>query len=591
MGVFKKIKFLALTLSVSNWVLAPLAQAAANTANRERLNVFLKTAGLAGQEKITVGEFYYRFRNWYPKDVRGYLDTWVSVHKDDPMPTADVQVIKDQLGESQYRIHLAFAGGGTVNLTTGNDHIRLNNYKFGLTEYSKPKDFLAKVFNEEPSLKKTYGGKVGYPFIGAGRLAPNKTEYTRINRAQQMAYFLKVRSALEAAEKVHKLLGEDGAKGASFEFESKYDVIARWMAGLPAFAVKQGESCIVGGWVTTYGNGLSCGADKPTGNGKINYVEDLRAQAEKAKSLFTERSKSNCGTNFSCNPMVYGFNSDGGSFCAPRSNIIRATEECNRLSPKETMEDRKKIVQSWAKAMGKKGTGENGELKFQDGGCEGADPKQPCLAPEDYEMMKPMQEKLTSFIDDARNQCYGRDVEKGSVPPKTKQYKAKRKDQQLACDDLYNRAFDLEAFFVKQEPPVQEECPEPGMVRTPAGTCECKPECRSDGGHCGPIVKPEPVEPPIANDPPEETPVPRKQVKKDDNTCWWLIGGLLVGGGLLAWWLLRDKDKKVPPVTTTPLPPPNLPPVPPPPANPIDPTQNAEGGTNPAPINGGGVGR
>lgn len=588
MRLKKAIRGLTAAIASFTIVASPVANAAATAtaaAKRERLMYdYLKMTGLSKKTPPTIGEFYFRFRQWYPEPIRAHLDQWVLRHKDRRMPRVDAQKVTDAEGRLQYRLLLQ-DGGKTITLTTGEDFVKIGAVKLDAKAYYNPLQFATAMVTEEPYLKKLLDKSKPVP--QKPDIVLNREEFARLKKGQRALYFLQLRETLMEAERIldaaENFEASKPGKKTSALLDGGLDVVARWAMGLPAFAkVRAGDACVVAGFPSVYGENLSCG-------GKNLGQVDFKRQVEQQFAIFNKAQ--NCSSGVPCNPMVYGFDAGGGAHCVPSSVVSSrgspVTAHCNSVSPladrsnkAQRDADRRRIVQSWVKAMG-----DDTQLQFDENGK---------ILRDQYPLVKDQLEALKGYIKRAKEICDG---ESG------RGLRKERADQDSACKAIEVRMFALQDF--KIEPP-----PEP--PRPPEPICTSDEEIKEINGEKQCVQKilpplpppdPAPKAPPEPAEPPDDEPITKPPPKKAEEECgWWcrngtsvlIGGGLLVGIGLFAWWMTKDKGQAVqPPQYVPPIPPP-LPPVtttppvtvppPPPPPPPLN-----EGGTGTPPVNGGGV--
>jgi hypothetical protein len=614
-------KLVSINVGLITLTLSPVAQGAdAVRKNKEHIQEFMKVTGLNDTKNMTVGEFYYRMQAWIPEEIKGEMSAWATLHKDDMMPSVNVQVVKDQLGQEQYRL-LMQREGQSLALETTDSAIKIGSTKFTGKDYHNLKAFQAKLLNNEPYLKKLMQQEPRGAIYSKLRTL-KLDEFSRLTHEQRAVYFFHIRRAIEEAQKVLGDLPEDVK--TSFLFRNDKSIFITWLLGqmanaqnddpeliLPppkvggnggpkppvqakkprsaqrAPAKKSGtvrasnnqipqvnDSCIVAGYKSTYGENKSCGGLQ---SGRKDFLNQIRASFSQ-----TFKNAPQCsGSSYPCNPIVYGFSKSGSPHCINQDEIRNATSICNGRAPlngKDDKKGRQDIVQSWVKA-----SGNDTILKFDKDGR--VDKSQ-------YGLIEAQLKSLQDYIGDAVKFCDS---------PEGKRLGDKRSEQKNACEAIRVRAFAIDQFSVDPIAAASVNCADiPGSTEL-NGKCVCQPPMReyttSEGKSCG--------TPPVAvREPPDDTSPARVKPKpKDDEECtgffcgtnWVLPAGLLVGGGLLAWWLWpKDKKKVVTPTYVPPVcsgsactepPPPvvcpghaSCPPPPPPP-----PITN-EGGTGESPV-------
>ncbi|MBX3040839.1 MAG: hypothetical protein KF789_09060 [Bdellovibrionaceae bacterium] len=545
------LRTVAATLSCTTMLMTPLAQGAqASTAKKEEFKRFLKMAGFDNPKNgLTVGEFHRKFRLWYPEPMRSQLDSWVSEHRHEKMPKVDSSIIKDNDGNEQLRLFFT-KDGQSFTLTTGEGYAQIGSVKFTTADFYNPQKFVEKLTTKDNYVKNLV--KKYKPKNERVSIALTKKEFASFNKKQRAQYLLHLSYLTRKAAFVLTPVAEPARKTSSV-MNPAFEIIARWVMGEPAYCEvvpKIGDQCIVAGWVATYGENYSCGG-----------VESGRAQwNQQIKDTFSSAfpKASNCSSgSFPCNPLVYGFQSNGQAHCIPQAQISHATRECGSadrspLGGANDTANARRIVESWLAAQG-----DSTALEFNEKGELRAD---------QYEKIAGQLEALNSFITQAEAVC---DSEAGQ------KLQAKREEQKSACDEIRKRRLALQKFITA---PAEDGG---NCVATCAGStwnaeskaCICDdgnpPRKGADGKlTCG-----------------DELLGPAPKEEKKTNWWPWIIGGALVAGvaSCLLWWC-KSKDKKV---TTPPVTPPvddcdinpSLPkcqPVDPCVANPADPTCTPE---------------
>ncbi|MDG0816563.1 hypothetical protein [Bdellovibrio svalbardensis] len=579
------IKTLAATLSMWTMCIAPVAQGAEAARNKQLINQYLKESGLTTQ-KMTIGQFWGKVRHIYPSVLQKQLDPWMSIHKNEPMPSIEASSFKDADNNEQVRIVLK-AGAETGTLTfTGDDEkpLKVNGVTLSraeLADYNKFEQLAAKIGNQDPMLKKSLkegaknsSAKSSKSVVTEKRFLKGK-DIAKLPLRQQMDYFLKMRTAVQAADRVLEV--NKGSKGASFDYSTSDSAVASlWQILLGANAVaKVEQACIASGWVASYYQG-SCARPEQGQASLLRQVEELPFSAT-VKSKVTSCAK---GGGLPCNPLLFGFSDNSGSPICITSNLASATKQCNEKVP--LPQDRERIIQSIVAARGN-----DGSL---------------CKVKDDNTVSQVCADKLEKYTDNLQAHYLNaaQFCTKGGVSSIESRAEWERKartdikkDQKEACDNLKDRFFDLKVEVSGPATPAQ-----PCSVRIPGshegdgGTCLCEdgkpprppaPKPTS-GGKAGKALPPPPVpgesgavaapqesdgqlvcEPVVIGDSGDVTNTdlpPGKTVKED--TCGFLckykgiliaVGVGLVGLGLF-WWLTKKKTKKSTPVYTPPAPPP-----------------------------------
>ncbi len=540
-------KQLAATLSLVTMCASPLAQGAQakeqqtqrdKMTQKERVSYFLRKSGL-NTGKMTVSEFWTMFRPAYNEKTQRYMDQWVNAYPNELMPNVEATVVKGADGE---QVRLLFSKGGksfTASYTGNPDRpVRINGTTLTRDDVMKMNDFkgfLTKLKSKDATLNKIIDVDAPKRKITKDVVMTVK-EFKKLTARQKAEYFIRLREAAMAAQKVFTA---KYGKTAWQEIESKHQWAIQFLLGTPADAARasglSGKPCIVAGWISIYGEQGSCG-------GTDSGARDLEAQMS--------ASKASCsgGNSVPCNPMVYGFTSSGASHCiprAPRETINNATALCNGKAPIDTPEQKKAIVESYMK-----------KVKGQDINLQLVDGK---ISEEQYQQVAGFFDDLGMFVAKATEEC--------EKDPLKSISDSSRKDQKSACDAIKERAFALEAFRNQPAPqPGGGNCDETMKnSQMMGGTCGC-PDGTEEGqeGNKAACVA-------IGGDV-NEGPVEKE--KKKGLGIWPVVGILaLVAGGI--YLITRDKDKdKNPPVYVPPEPPVNPSPSPTVTVTPTDPEPN-----------------
>lgn len=568
------LKSIAASVSVFTMCIAPVAQGAAAASNKQLINQYLKETGIS-TKKMTVGQYWASVRHVYPAKLQKQLDGWVALNKNQMMPKVEATTFKGADGVEQVRLTLS-RDGQTYNITfTGNEDtpVKVNSITLNKKEMANYNNYDAvakKIVEKDPALKKVYG-TVGS--VNSSQLSKPKVSsaiFKKMSRRQQAEYLIRLRLAMESAQKV---LAVSNNTQATIETEKKYEFALQSMFGDLAYAGQlTGQPCIIAGYISKYGADNSCGSTRK--GGALN--EDLLGQMR--------TSKANCGGGVACNPLVYGYK-NGNAFCVPKEEVQYATRYCGsekasplRKGKAEFNSDKKRIIESYLK---ENGTEENKNISL-DIDSDGF------VSEEQNKQAEPFMRDLRNYLLKADSEC--------SKPP-LKQVTEKRDEQASACNELRERMISLGIQERKPDPPLPplplpnpptKSCEEekPGSARDAEGKCTCaatgNPESREEGGKC---VIPAVVV--VAEDggnlPQGEA--PQKEKEKDDcrskggsfwecNSAWIIPLGLLAFGAGLFWWI-KDRNKTpgayVPPAPVpepSPSPTATTPPVTPPPTAP-----------------------
>ncbi|MFV8259063.1 hypothetical protein ACNQKP_14740 [Bdellovibrio bacteriovorus] len=520
------MKSLAASASAFTMCMAPVAQGAAAQDQKKLINQYLKETGLT-TKKMTVGEFYRMVRHVYPHKLQKQMDQWVELNRHEMMPAVEASTYKGSDGKEQVRLTLTHAGQTSTWTFTGDDEnpLKVNGVNFKRKELMNYNNFNAiagKMVKLDPVVAKSL--KTGKQKPLSKNFVLTYKEYTRLTPRQKAEYFVRMRAALESAQKVYKTIY--GAQALN-EFNKRHEWAASFLFGEEAQAASlTGKPCIVAGYLSIYGENGSCGGSK---QGAIDLKNKM------------EVNSATCLNNgVSCNPMVYGFSANGSPHCVSRSEVKYATRVCNSKSPLRTNdpksegEDKKRIIESYLKKVEKQDI----NLVLNEEGK---------ISQEQYNQISAYLGGLQNFINSAVAEC-------GQAP--LQKIAQQRDDQMSACNEIKTRAFSLQSFVVSPEPP-----PPPGPIA--GGDCSVeKPGSVPGEGGKG-CVCPEGTkesEPSESESRPSclvieaggegDLPGGKTEVGKDDSCGFWCRNKnwiIPVGIGLLAlgafWWLFSKKSK------------------------------------------------
>ncbi|MEN0059382.1 MAG: hypothetical protein AAGB31_11155 [Bdellovibrio sp.] len=554
-------KQMAAATSVVSMCLAPVAQGASVANEKKVINQYLKDTGIA-TKKMTVGDFWKKVRHTYPAKMRSQMDLWVSHHRNEMMPKVEASSFKDAKGVEQVRLVISQSGGQSITVTfTGDETKPLKINSATLTEEELAQDDLNKLarllVERDPAIAKMTQKKI--PVLSKTPVM-SAQEYSKLTARQKAEYLIRLRLAMEAAQKVFK--AKYGAQALQ-DLNRKYEWVYQVFFGEEAQAAGlEGKPCIIAGYLSIYGKN-SCGGAEA---GRKRLESDM------------ELSGANCAPKeVSCNPMVYGYRNDGNTYCVASSQVKFATENCNKQSPlrtgspQETAENKKRIIESFLKRKGF-----DKQLKLAEDPNE-TDPNKKIkmsrenLTDSDLQMISSYLGELQNYINTAIHECNSGELKQ--IREKVLKKDATRgvSDQTSACNEIETRAFDLQSFAanplpaeeIKTPPPVvpvqvggEDNCgiDKPGSEKNEAGSCTCKAGTKEEGGQCLVIAAGGTGDLPPA----QEKPKPVKE-KKDDDSSWgiggWLAAlgiGALVGWGLYNLFKSDSKSKK--PVYVPPAP-------------------------------------
>lgn len=579
------MKTVAATLSMWTMCIAPVAQGAEAARNKQLISQYLKDTGLT-TKKQTIGEFWAKVRHVYPTVLQKQLDPWMSIHKNELMPTIEASSFKDSDNKEQVRL-LLISGSESNTLTfTGDDDkpLKVNGVTLtynDLADYNHFDKLAEKIANQDPKLKNSMKpDSAKNTATPAAKTVTQKrflkgNDLAKMNLRQQMDYFLKMREAVQAADKVLSYAGKP-TKGASFNFfdleEQDSSAVANiWQVLLGVNAVaKVEQACIASGWVASYYKG-SCARPEQGQASLLRQVQELPFN-DTVKAKVSSCAK---GGGLPCNPLLFGFSDSSGSPICITSNLPSATKQCNEATPLPGSKE--KIIQSIVAARG----GDGSICKLKDDTVS-----QACA-----DKLEKYTQNLQQHYLNAAGFCT-----KGGVTSieNAKEWESKArkdiaKDQKEACENLKDRFFDLKIEVAG--PVVAPACEVAGANRNEKGDCVCSdgkpprpptPQPKSSrGGKSSGKSLPNPSDVAdsgsgqgqltcdsgagtvIPDDGPGRNLPGGKDVAKGDE-CGFLckykgvliaVGVGLVGLGLF-WWLTKKKTKKSSPEYVAPAPPP-----------------------------------
>ncbi|WII71083.1 hypothetical protein QJS83_11480 [Bdellovibrio sp. 22V] len=518
------MKTLAAGLSVFTMTMSPVAEGAAASNQRKLINQYLKETGLT-TKKMTVGEFWKMVRHVYPPVLQKQMDQWVAINRHEMMPSIEATSFKDADGKEQVRLTLTKDGqSSTLTFTNNEDNpLKVNGVSFSqkeLLNYNSFNDLARKLSKQDPAIGKAL--KTGQQSVIGKHPVLTLKEYSALSPRQRAEYMIRMRLAMQAAEKVFEVRYRTQS---SYEVENKYEYVLNVLFGDMAHAgALTGKPCIIAGYISKYGSDDSCGSERK--GGALNA--DLRSKMS--------ATSANCGGGVACNPLVYGFKDGGSSYCVPGGEVKYATRYCNGQSKLRIMdakasgEDKKRIIESYLKYH----EGKNVDLKLNEEG----------------KISEEQKKEIAPFLSDLEGLIKSADAECKKAP--LANIAKSREEQDSACKELQTRMFSLQTFAVKQEPP-----PPPGpLPEPPTQTCNDKTPGSTQQGKdcvCGEGSKKDEngtcvvIETGGSGD----LPGGKETVKTKEDSCgfWcrnknWIIP---VGVGVLAlglfWWLFKDKSK------------------------------------------------
>lgn len=521
------LKNFAAGISVFTMCISPVAQGATAMTQKQKVNKFLKETGLTRQ--ITVGEYWKQFRHVYPLKFRKKMDQWAFVNRKELMPAVEATSFKDKDGKEQVRVTLSKNKQSVVLTYTGDEEkpLKVNGISLSKNEIENLNNFtdvIKKLAKQDKTIAKNLAASKKVSLTH--NLVLDFKEYKKLTVRQKAEYFIRLRKAMEASQKVYQQYYGDQALE---ELNRKYEWVVKFFFGVDAEAKGKskgsshskltGKPCVVAGYLSIYGENNRCGGAT---RGWDNLTEQM-----------TRNNASCARKEVACNPMVYGFQTNGGAICVPRGEIRLATQYCNGKSAlqdndknKEAL-NKKRIIETYLYHA----KGQDITLTLNDEGK---------IEASQYKEIEAYLNDINQFIASAVDEC-DKDPLKG--------IQESRDDQVSACDNIRIRAISLQSFVTAPVPfpPVkpndggvaEDKVPDcdtekPGSSLTYDGdkhSCECPDGTNDYGGRCNPIFV-APVEP------------------KDNCDFWCKYGGWMAVGATAAigtalyFWLSDDDDDK-----------------------------------------------
>lgn len=532
------LKTVLTSLSVVSFIMMPLAQGAqAKKSQKESVAQYLKATGLSTQ-KMTIRDYWRMVRHVYPQDVQSPMDRWVGRHGHELMPEIRATSFKNGQGQEQVRLNLK-KGNRQVNLTyTRGDEmgLQVNGVTLNQSDLNGIHGTALKFYQKDPSFKKYFDG-LKRPTLLKQNLVLTYQDFNKLSKGQKIQYLLSARKTLESAN----LVLEKAQSRTAQRTPSTDSQYAIWdlLLGFDAQANLGGKRCIVAGYISIYGSdSQSCG-------GTVQGKQDLQNQMAKYQAKCPQSG------SVPCNPLVYGFKSGTEAYCVPPSNVKYATNYCNRQSPLNGPQDKKRIIESFAERNGK-----NIDLKFDEEGK---------ISEDQYKQISEYLKGLNSLVADATQLC---DSDSSFA-----KIKNQRPDQVDACEALKIRAFDLQTLAAKNEAGDLPGAPSETVATSDCSlvsgsnwdestkSCICadgQEEKKDETGArmCSLVIAENttPVKDTTGVDPGRST--TKETSWWERNSDWVIPVGVMAIGFGLYWWLLKDSTKAQTPVYVPPPTPP-----------------------------------
>lgn len=423
------LAFLAANISANSTVVWAASEVNSQQARNKMIREQVVMDGL------TMRQAYTKHAGALSPRSQAAMEEWLNSFGDQKYPSPQIQTTgkdKDQLK------FVSNFGGKAFTITTdakNPDRININGQNFTVYEAQNLSYVFRKLASTDSSMKPIADqiDQIKNPKPeGLGDLSAD--EFIRMPKPKKIEYLMLMRELAEAANEVHYLAARQISAN---EMESTtYAYHPFFEAAMAAASDIVGRACLVAGNISLYersGQEVKC-SPNPAGES----FEQMR------------KFNSQCASGFdtACNPLVYGFDSNGKPHCLVSSDqpkfTLEATKTCNKKSqltqviPWHT-EDQKKqeelqrkkdmvrILESYA-------LNKSPDKKDLIKGCFSDDKslvKEACA-----DLFKEQVLSFKEFSDDALDIC-----EKWSLP-----------DQKTACDALRQRALDLATFTEQIKP-------------------------------------------------------------------------------------------------------------------------------------------
>lgn len=472
-------------------------------AQQEMLRELIKSSGLG--KEATVADWIKKNRAYYHPKMAELAEQWALKNPNVKMPKVEMSNFNGKNGMETTRLVFKEKGQSTIVdiVTQGNKtYFNVDGQKY--TYYDIYYD--GHVENAVNSTQITFN---------------ELTRASKLNNKKAAAYQANLRHLVNSLTALHQGVNEGSARKTSF-----IDLLLE-----QAYAAKNGDACIMAGYVTTVNAG-SCGGG-------------------------VAQMKEGCsGDTVRCNPIVYGFGG-GGVNCVPKKPATEVSVNCDKFFPVPGKE--KELLESVIKSVSSQSVDSRNDF-FS---------------------------KLESDIQGASKVCLGSNFDFNGLKNVVKQSGQTKmfaednplissrfpapadRHHRIACATVMNRLFYMGD---------SQECVRQTLAYQDAGEAQPKtdiPECkRAIAAVTAPIketgeIKVEPLAPDTIKTLPAVVVTPEKEKKKNNTALWLILGGLGVFA-LCKLWFCKDDKKKKPTVVTPPtpttkpptIPPPVLPPMP-----------------------------
>ncbi|MGZ5279050.1 MAG: hypothetical protein ACXWC9_03860 [Pseudobdellovibrionaceae bacterium] len=302
------------------WTLAfllgfePALMAQGSARQNADIKAFIEMSGLA-KGPVTYRELYNKFSAYLPQAQKDELKGFIQVYGDLQVPKMDISKIKGA-GDNEeiYKLQVVQNGqAGSIEIFNDSKQFaRVNGQVLTADDMKSTQAVMEKV-----GLPKQAAEAFKRPAKSMDRTL-KASDLAKLSKADQIKFFQQLRALMASTEAVEAW--DLKAKSSAFNIESasKFEVVAKWLRGEDAFALKVGDNCIAAGYVPKVGldgkKRLTCGTD-----GQAGIPEEFRKKPD----------GSFCDSNeFSCNYKIFG--PEGGMNCVPAGKDT--TRLCSQLA-------------------------------------------------------------------------------------------------------------------------------------------------------------------------------------------------------------------------------------------------------------------
>lgn len=345
-------QFFLTGFAVTTMVLMPVADGLAAEKQAAVWNeTFVKQAivELGLNRRQTLGEFYDKNKNKFPKGVQDLMGPYIKESRNELIPQFEVSTLRNASGEKVPVIRVS-KGSDLFNIELHNNEkffAKIGNTEFSQANIQNFTDMFTKLYADEPKFRKLGEDSTSGPSSANSPSARSKLAYPELTKdiwksmtpQERVAHIRNLRLLWGQARDVLKydksgksknrktssidafdnffllLLGDDA------EAQARADQKVQRSDSPPADApglveVNPNDACLVAGYVTNY-------------KGKKCTISAIKERYSKADSRGQDKLRSDFEVKFfneawkdckpdvqiACNPMIYGVQSSGKAIC------------------------------------------------------------------------------------------------------------------------------------------------------------------------------------------------------------------------------------------------------------------------------------